>query len=570
MADLVPSPASAAPEPSALSLLTDPAGGSMGQRLSAFAASEGLRRLLPAFVGVAALGGAALAWSMLSPAPQRLLYSQLDDSARAAIVPALDQAGIDYAIDSSTGALTVAEDDFYKARMLVASDGGLAAPESGVEMLDSLPMGASRMMEGERLRAARERDLMLTIKEIEGVESVRVNIAEGERSAFVRDTIAPSASVMLRLARGKQLSSAQVAAVVNLVAASVPGLAPEAVRVADQQGRLLSDRSSQQSDRLDLQSRIEQKLREQLSRLLVPMLGDGNFSSEIQVELDMDEVTRAREAYDKEGVVRSETDEKSTASAAGTASGVPGATSNTPPPAAQAADRPPQGTEGQTAPNGTVNGQSRTARTYELGREVSVANTTPGGIKRLSVAVAVSNAALAMGEDSGLSIAAMKGAKPADIAQIEKLVSSAVGADSERGDAVTVVVRKFEPVAEEEIPFYETGWFAGLIRQGSALLAVLLVLLFAVRPVMRMLRGGQEADESDDFDALDDETGDATGPDGLARTVGGVVDRERLDAKVGLARRMVSEQPDSAVAALRLMLSEDAARLAAPDTEATA
>ncbi|MCB2064159.1 MAG: flagellar M-ring protein FliF [Novosphingobium sp.] len=557
MADLVPSPASAAPEPSALSLLTDPAGGSMGQRLSAFAASEGLRRLLPAFVGVAALGGAALAWSMLSPAPQRLLYSQLDDSARAAIVPALDQAGIDYAIDSSTGALTVAEDDFYKARMLVASDGGLAAPESGVEMLDSLPMGASRMMEGERLRAARERDLMLTIKEIEGVESVRVNIAEGERSAFVRDTIAPSASVMLRLARGKQLSSAQVAAVVNLVAASVPGLAPEAVRVADQQGRLLSDRSSQQSDRLDLQSRIEQKLREQLSRLLVPMLGDGNFSSEIQVELDMDEVTRAREAYDKEGVVRSETDEKSTASAAGTASGVPGATSNTPPPAAQAADRPPQGTEGQTAPNGTVNGQSRTARTYELGREVSVANTTPGGIKRLSVAVAVSNAA-------------MKGAKPADIAQIEKLVSSAVGADSERGDAVTVVVRKFEPVAEEEIPFYETGWFAGLIRQGSALLAVLLVLLFAVRPVMRMLRGGQEADESDDFDALDDETGDATGPDGLARTVGGVVDRERLDAKVGLARRMVSEQPDSAVAALRLMLSEDAARLAAPDTEATA
>ena len=226
-------------------------------------------------------------------------------------------------------------------------------------------------------------------------------------------------------------------------------------------------------------------------------------------------------------------------------------------PAAQAADRPPQGTEGQTAPNGTVNGQSRTARTYELGREVSVANTTPGGIKRLSVAVAVSNAA-------------MKGAKPADIAQIEKLVSSAVGADSERGDAVTVVVRKFEPVAEEEIPFYETGWFAGLIRQGSALLAVLLVLLFAVRPVMRMLRGGQEADESDDFDALDDETGDATGPDGLARTVGGVVDRERLDAKVGLARRMVSEQPDSAVAALRLMLSEDAARLAAPDTEATA
>ncbi|MCB2049253.1 MAG: flagellar M-ring protein FliF [Novosphingobium sp.] len=554
MSELVPASSPAAPEPSALGLLTDPAGGTLGQRLSAFAATGSVRRLLPAFVGAAALGGAALAWSVLSPAPQRLLYSDLDDSGRAAITPMLEQAGIDYHIDNATGALTVAEDDFHKARMLVASDGGLAAPESGVEMLDSLPMGASRMMEGERLRAARERDLMLTIKEIEGVESVRVNLAEGERSAFVRDTIAPSASVMLRLARGKQLTNAQVAAIVNLVAASVPGLAPEAVRVADQQGRLLSDPSNQQSDRLDLQSRIEQKLRDQLSRLLVPMLGEGNFSSEIQVDLDMDEVTRARESYDKDGVIRTETDEKSTASAPPAAAGIPGATSNTPPPAAQAANRAPQGTQAQGGAGNTTNGQSRTARTYELGREVSVANITPGGVKRLSVAVAVSKAA-------------MKGAKPADIAQIEKLVSSAVGADPQRGDAVTVVVRAFEPVTNEEVPFYETGWFAGLVRQGSALLAVLLVLLFAVRPVMRMLRGNDGSAERDEPE-YDEVTGELTSPDGLAHTLGSVVDRERLDAKVGLARRMVAEQPDSAVAALRLMLSEDAARLAPPDAEA--
>jgi flagellar M-ring protein FliF len=529
----------------------------MTQRLSAFAGSDGVRRLLPAFVGVAALGGAALAWSVLSPAPQRLLYSDLDDSDRAAITPLLDQAGINYSIDNATGALTVGEDDFHKARMLVASEGGLGAPESGAEMLDSLPMGASRMMEGERLRAARERDLMLTIREIEGVESVRVHIAEGERSAFVRDTVAPSASVMLRLARGKQLTQAQVAAIVNLVAASIPGLAPEAVRVADQHGRLLSDPSNQQSDRLDLQSRMEQKLRDQLARLLVPMLGEGNFSSEIQVELDMDEVTRAREAYDKDGVVRTETAENSTATAAGAAVGIPGATTNTPPPAAEAAERAPQGTEGQPGAGGTVNGQSRTARTYELGREVSVANTAPGGIKRLSVAVAVSQSA-------------MKGAKPADIAQIEKLVASAVGANPQRGDAVTVVVRKFEPVAEEELPFYETGWFAGLVRQGSALLAVLLVLLLAVRPLMRMLRGGRgdEAAEGEGVAGSDPEA--LVGSDPLAQTVGDIADRDRLDAKVSLARRMVSEQPDNAVAALRLMLSEDAARKAAPEAEATA
>ncbi len=162
----------------------------------------------------------------------------------------------------------------------------------------------------------------------------------------------------------------------------------------------------------------------------------------------------------------------------------------------------------------------------------------------------------------------MKSAKPADIQQLEKLVGSAVGANLQRGDTVTVVVRAFEPVVDEELPFYETGWFAGLVRQGSALIAVLLVLLFAVRPVMRMLRG-KDAPASDGEDD-DSETvaGELAGADSLAHAVGEIVDRERLDAKVVLARRMVSEQPESAVAALRLMLSEEATRLASPEPEA--
>ncbi len=42
-------------------------------------------------------------------------------------------------------------------------------------------------MEGERLRTARERELMLTIKEIDGVEAVRVHLAEPQQSVFVRE-----------------------------------------------------------------------------------------------------------------------------------------------------------------------------------------------------------------------------------------------------------------------------------------------------------------------------------------------------------------------------------------------
>ena len=73
---------------------------------------------------------------------------------------------------------------------------------------------------------------------------------------------------------------------VNLVAASVPGLSADAVRVIDQHGRLLTDpQVSGETDRLDFQTRMEEKLRLQLDKLLTPMLGEGGFSSEIQVEL---------------------------------------------------------------------------------------------------------------------------------------------------------------------------------------------------------------------------------------------------------------------------------------------
>ena len=551
MADLVPADSppvlDTQPRGSMLAPLTDPAGGPALTRLGAFARQGPVRRMLPAFLAVSALGGAALAWSALAPSAQRTLYAQLGDGERATVVEALDKAAIAYTIDNQTGALSVGEGDFYRARMLVASDGALSTPEGGDALLDKLPLGASRTIEGQRLRSAKERDLTLTIMEIDGVESVRVHLAEAEKSVFVRENLPPSASVMVRLARGRQLGNSQVAAIVNLVAGSVPGLSPDAVKVVDQHGRLLSDKSGPEADRLELQTRMEEKLRGQLDTLLAPMLGQGNYTSEIQVELDMDQVTSARESYDKNGgAIRSETQQASQATAPAQAAGVPGMLSNTPPPAATAVPGAPQGTPAPTA-SGTppVNGESSSTRTYELGREVSVANATPGKLKRLSVAVAVSSGA--------------KATKPADLAQIKALVSAAVGADPQRGDQVAVVARRFEPIADDALPFWETGWFATLVRYGAALLAVLMVLLLGVRPLIKALRRdpapapalappaqGTDGETDDDAEALA----------ALAEPSSRPPDPELLSRQVGLAQRIVAEKPGSAVAALRQMLAE--------------
>ncbi len=542
MSDTLPAPS---PPASLLAPLTDPAGGSALTRLRSFTGQAGVRRMLPLFLGAAAIGGAALTWSALAPSAQRTLYSQLADSERAGVVAALDKAGITYSIDNQSGSLSVAEGDFYRARMLVASDGALATPESGSQMLDKLPMGASRTMEGERLRAARERDLTLTIGEIDGVEAVRVHLAEAEKSVFVRDDTPPTASVMLRLAQGRQLSDSQVGAIVNLVAASVPGLSPDAVRVVDQHGKLLTDRQAKDDDRLELQARLEEKLRRQIAQLLTPMLGEGNFTSEIQVDLDMDQVTSARESYDKDGVVRSET-QQSSSTAGSAAAGVPGVLSNTPPPAAKAMPGPPAGAAPAASGDPPVNGEASTSRTYELGREVSVANTAPGKLRRLSVAVAISGKALKN--------------KNADVEQIKQLVSAAVGLDARRGDQVAVMARDFSPVDEAALPFYESAWFASVLRNVGALLGLLLVLLLGVRPLIKALRRPDVKGEPEG-ESYTAGSGDGEVPDQPDFTR--PIDPAWLSQQVGLAQQLVAAKPENAVAALREMLGNGEAGAAA-------
>ncbi|WP_120077713.1 flagellar basal-body MS-ring/collar protein FliF [Aurantiacibacter odishensis] len=521
----------------------DPAatgGTDLATRARGLIAQPAVRRALPAIGGVAALAAIGALYLALAEGPQRVLYSTLSDAERASVVQTLDGAGIAYDIDNSTGMLSVAEDDVYRARMLVASDGSLASPDNTIELLDSIPLGSSRTLEGERLRNVRERELVRTIEEIDGVESARVHLAAPERSVFVRDNVAPSASVMLRLARGRSLSEDQVRAIVNLVAGSVPGLTAEAVRVADQSGRLLSSTGASPTDTLDLQRQFEEKLQLQVAQLLTPMIGEGNFSSQVQVELDLSEETRARESYDDDGVVRSVSETTSTRGGEMLAGGVPGVTANTPPDPAQLEEGAPQGGAANAATT-PQSGQTSASRVFEVGREVSVTSSGPGTVKRISVAVALSDEAL-------------KAIAPATAQQVQQLVTAAVGASPQRGDQVTVVAGAFEPVEAVETPFHETGWFAMVLRYGTALIAVILGLLLGVRPILKALRGQQDEAGSDDVPAL------PAGEEGeeiliAPHPVPAAGGRDDLQEQVALARRLANEQPERAVVALRRMLA---------------
>lgn len=514
-------------------------------QMQGLASQPALARALPALAALGAAAAAAALWLAISSGADRVLYTSLTDAERAKVVETLESGGIAYAIDNSTGAVLVSENDVYRAKMLVASNAGIAAPEGAEAMLDAMPLGTSRTLEGERLRLARERELMLTIREIDGIESVRVHLATPERSVFVRENNPPSASVMVRLVSGRSLSPEQVGAIVNLVAASVPGMSADAVRVVDQNGRLLSDPRAAAGEGLDLQREHEMKLREQLDALLLPLLGEGNFSVQVQVELEKSEVTTARETYEKEGVVRTESARNAQRTGSAPAGGVPGVPANTPPPQAQLVNGPPQPTTPAQAT--TTDTETATDRAYELGREVAVTTAGPGALQKLSVAVAVSDKAL-------------KAAAPLSRQQLQALVSAAVGANAQRGDMVEVVASKFEPADLAPPAFYEAPWFAMLVRYGTALIAVLLVLLLAVKPLIGKLRGaaasgeraatGREASPELAADGADAAAAGSSTPGGDDSGVA-LAD---LPRQVELARRLAAQQPERAVEALQRML----------------
>ena len=112
------------------------------------------------------------------------------------------------------------------------------------------------------------------------------------------------------------------------------------------------------------------------------------------------------------------------------------------------------------------------------------------------------------------------------------------------------MIRPFTEAVVDKPAFYETGWFAMVVRNAVALLAVLLVLLLAVRPALKMLKGkGAKGDKAG---------ADANAANGAAQIMlpASGFDREDLDAQIQLAQRIAREQPDDAVLALRRMLAE--------------
>ena len=547
--------------------------------------------------GVAALLALAVAGALWLNAPTYdVLYRGLAEADAGQIMEALQKSNIPFKIDNRNGALLVSSEQVHEARLKLASQGLPRGTVNGLEALEQKnSFGVSQFMETARYQHALEGELARSIMTIGSVEAARIHLAFPKETVFARQQQPPTASVLVRLHAGRTLDPGQVAAIVHLIASSVPKLSPDKVSVIDQAGNLLTrpereGGSDLNLDQLEYARRLEERYARRIEDLLTPVWGSGRVRAQVSLELDFTASEETAERYEprqEPRPVRSEQLLEETNPRANPA-GIPGALSNQPPGAASApevAGQPPADPN-QTAQNpqnppaapaagqaaqtaAAASSRKEVTRNYELDKRVTHSRSVPGRIGRVSAAVVVDDRTLI---ENGQPV--RKPIGPEEIERITALVKQAVGFNADRGDSVNVLNAAFAPSGFDETPapIWEQRWFLELVKWGVVGVISLAVLLLVVRPLLRRALAAPvevrpEIAAPDGAGALPAPAED--GVEGLLEDqvdIGGALESgrpkamlpgpaEHLEKRMDLARSLVAEDPKRAVQVIRNWLA---------------
>ncbi|MDK9357984.1 flagellar basal-body MS-ring/collar protein FliF [Lelliottia sp. V106_10] len=432
------------------------------------------------------------------------LYGSQENIPVAQVVEVLGAEAIAYRINPDNGQILIPENKLPRARMALAAKGITAVTPDGYELMDKEEMlGSSQFIQNVRYKRSLEGELARSIMALDPVESARVHLGLSESSSFVM-TNKPqsSASVMLQLRYGKHLDEQQVAAIVQLVAGSVPGLQANSVRVVDQAGNLLSENGQQGTTNMasirqgrDVIERIKHETTSNIAGLLTPLFGSENYRISVTPSVDMSSVEETQERLGKEPLVSDENISRENTTNE-LAMGIPGSLSNRPV-TAPAAGAAPAAAQQQTPQTQTSDPRSLTNRTQEqrkfaFDRDIRHIRHPGYKLEKLRVAVALNQAAP--------SLASMT---PEQLATLTRLVEDAAGIEKDRGDSLTLDRLTFVDMTVDGLPVLK-WWQDPSIQYwgqtGGIGLLALLTLLFGVRPLAQRL-GRREPLEAEAIEA---------------------------------------------------------------------
>jgi len=459
-------------------------------------ASLGPGRLLAlGAVGVAIIGMVFFGTYFVNKPGHETLYVGLETTDLNQVSIALSEGGIDFQVGGDGSSISVPVGMTSKARLYLAERGLPSSNNAGYELFDKVgSLGlTSFMQEVTRVRAL-EGEIARSIQAIDGVTAARVHIVMADRGSFRQAEQKPTASVMIR---ATQMAGRKAAASIrHLVASAVPGLSMDDVTILDSAGQLLATgddpANSTMNRALNIAQNVQMELESNIDQALAPFLGMDNFRASVTAKLNTDAQQIQETIYDPESKVERSTrvtkeNQKSEQVSAEEAATVE--------------QNVPQGNDSTTSgPKSSDQNDKKEEQTnFEINQKTVATVRNGYTIDKLSIAVVVNRGRIAKLAGEPFDQAKYD----AIIAEMQKLVASAVGLDDKRGDTVNVTAIDFlENQLLAEAPTSEGFMDIFMRNMGSMMNALafvvvaFLIVWLGFRPLIRAIGGPELPDFS--------------------------------------------------------------------------
>lgn len=416
------------------------------------------------------------------------LMTNLNPEDATNIIRLLREKKIPFKVDPSGRNISVPPEGLYEFRLELASMGLPQSSVVGYELFDKQSLGTSTFVQKMNQKRALEGELMRTINTIRGVRRSRVHLVTPQKSTFVEDQKKATASVVLDLEAGVQLSEKQVYGIGNLVARAVEGMDVADVVIVDSNGKTLSKNTSDPlaaatANQMDFEQKFEHEMEKRVSDILSPMVGEGKVQARVNAELDFSQVSETQTLVDPDtsAILSVERRNDTMNMVRPGPYGVAGASANLPgqPPAANGDVK-----NDTVKSNEVINYKPQTTT-----RQVVKQLGTP---KRISVAVVIDGKPVHVTDKDGKVTSKVEPWSAEQLKGFEDLVASAVGIDKKRGDVLEIRNMEFahpdfdeaeRVVAEKE----RKSYIQNMVLYGIIGIAIILFFLVVVRPFIKWI-----------------------------------------------------------------------------------
>jgi flagellar M-ring protein FliF len=444
------------------------------QALAYWAKMSNAKRIALAVVIATSIVAAIAVNTLASRETWAFLFTDMSAEDASAVSMKLKELKVPFKVEAGGTAIQVPEERVHELRLELAGAGLPRGGGVGFELFDKSRLGATEFEQRINLRRALEGELSRTIGTIGAVQAARVHLVLPEQSVFAISKQTASASVVLRLRPGRSFSKGEVASVVHLVSAAVPGLAEDRVSIVSADGMTLhrpradasqgaADSEQQEEREREVAASLEEKARALVERVV----GPGKADVRIAALLDTSSREKTEEHYEPtKTALRSEqkTEEKSGTEGT-TVAGVPGAQSNRADSPAPAPEAPAAGSAWRTS----------WTRNWEVDRVTQKTVLPPGTLAHLSIAMLVDGT-----YDNGKYAPRSK----EEMDRLASLVKGAVGFDAVRGDVIQIESAQFavadvgasvplvDPKAKKPVYLWVAAGAAGVLALAIMVLLV--------------------------------------------------------------------------------------------------